>query len=43
MEEEDRKGWRKYGLRLNTERQVFWFIYNDYRENEGGKTERKRN
>jgi hypothetical protein len=35
------KGWRGYDLRLNTERQVTCFIYNDCRE-KGGEAELKR-
>jgi hypothetical protein len=35
-------GQRGYGLKLNPERLVSWFIYKDFREKEGRKLELKR-
>jgi hypothetical protein len=36
------RGWRRYGLRLKTERRVSWFIYNDYKEKKGRKSRTKK-
>jgi hypothetical protein len=42
MWEGNREKMEKIWLRLNSERQVSWFIYNDYREKEGRKSRIKK-